>query len=275
MKPLFLIGAVCLAWSLSAYNSNTEILPESSARPSRPEELVSAQTDTLDLAENHGLPYGRPVNFDRGGLPAGFADAIETYCHDGTFPDGQGGGEIPGSIFYTAYDVDGDGNDELMIQNSSTVTAGMTERIYSCEDGVFREEFSEYPALTYYDNGIILAAWSHNQGLAGDELWPYTLYQYQPETDSYEVLGYVDAWSRERADFTNEWGEFPDEIDNDGDGCVYFLLPSDWEGQYSHARIVDGPDHENWRDQYLNGGGILEIPYQELKIETVFPNAAG
>ncbi len=215
------------------------------------------------------------VDFDTSGLPDAYNAAIQEYCRTGMFPDGQDGGDIPGKISYAVYDVDGDGKEELILKNQDTITAGMTERVYAYEDGVFREEFSGFPALTYYDNGLIHAEWSHNQGKAGDRLWPYTLYQYQPDNDSYIMLEAVDAWDKELADFISDWGAFPDDIDADGDGYIYFLLPSDWEGQYSRADIVDGSDYENWRKHYLAGAETLEIPYQELEVETVLPDAAG
>lgn len=225
-------------------------------------------------AYNGGLPYGRPVNFDRDSLPVDFADAIENYCHSGILPDGRIVG-IPGVFSYAVCDIDMDGKEELVLQNTHTATAGMAEWIYACENGVFREELCGFPRLTYYDNGIVHEGWSHNQGKAGDRIWPYTLYQYRPETDSYDTLGSVDAWDRELADSLNFYGEFPDAIDKDGDGCVYFLLPADWEGDYRRAVIVDGSEHEEWLNQYLNGAEELEIPYQELHVEMIYPAAVG
>lgn len=229
-------------------------------------------------AEEEGLPYGRPVDFDSSGLPAAYAAAMEQYCRDGTFPDGQAGGEIPSRIAYAVCDVDGDGQDELILQNTDTYVAGMTERVFAYDGSTetFREEFSAFPALSYYDNGVIQADWSHNQGRAGDKLWPYDLYRYQPEEDRYEPLGSVDAWDRSLGGHMDAFGgDFPEETDADGDGYLYFLLPANWQGEYTRGSLVDGPDYENWRNHYLSEARILEIPYQAVEVETVFPNAAG
>lgn len=245
-------GIICLAFGLTACSGGAE--SETSAESS--------------------IPYGRPVDFDSDSLPADFARAIENYCYDGTFPDGREAVEIPKSISYAVYDIDGDGEDELILQNTNTAMAGMLERIYAYEGGIFREELFEFPALTYYDNGIIQAEWSHNQGVSGDRIWPYNLYQYQPETDSYELLASVDGWDREVRDFTDYLGAFPDEMDADGDGFVYFLM-LDGETQYNRSSIVDGPEYESWKSQYLNESEALEIPYQELEVETIYPDAQG
>ena len=40
-------------------------------------------------------------------------------------------------------------------------------------------ELSEFPGAVYYDNGLALVGWSHNQGLAGD-FWPTVSIQYNP-----------------------------------------------------------------------------------------------
>lgn len=289
-KTVLFISAMCLVLSLTACNENTKEENDAniSAGPAATKDLHSNEKEDADVIENdkqhdsqtepivnNGLPYGQPVNFDTSGLPDAFVSAIQEFCRTGTFPDGQDNGSIPDSIAYAVYDVDGDGKDELILKNQNNIMAAMTERIYAYENGVFREELSEFPALTYYDNGLIQAEWSHNQGVAGDRLWPYTLYQYQSDSDSYVMLGAVDAWDKKRADSIEAWGAFPDDIDTNRDGYVYFLLPSDWEGQYSRADIVDGSDYENWRNRYLGGAKTLEIPYRELSVKKIFPNAAG
>lgn len=226
--------------------------------------------------ENNGQPYGKPVNFNRDSMPADFVKAIENFSYDGTFPDGHQYGIIPEKFSYAVYDVDGDGKDEFILRFSDTFMAGMIEEVYAYEDGVFREELAEFPVVTYYDNGVIQADWSHNQGNAGDRfLWPYNVYRYQPETDSYELAGSVDGWDREIADSIYEIGQFPDGTDADGDGFVYLLQPPDWEGQYDNVDIVDRSDYEKWREQFFGGANALEIPYQEVEVETVYPAAQG
>ena len=50
--------------------------------------------------------------------------------------------------------------------------------------------------MNFYNNGSLEVMWSHNQGSAGDALWPYTLYKYNKESDSYDVIAQVDAWDK-------------------------------------------------------------------------------
>lgn len=284
MKKVKCIMIVLLSVLLAGCaNSNSAEEPIEAGNPieqninqtDKEEENDKQHDSQTDLIPNNDLPYGLPVDFDTSGLSDAFVSAINEYCRTGIFPDGRSGGDIPGIIFYAVYDVDGDGEDELILKNEGTDMASMTERVYAYENGVFRTEYFGFPALTYYDNGIVQEEWSHNQGKAGDKFWPYTLYQYNADDDNYIELGAVDAWDRELADFISDYGAFPDDIDTDGDGYIYLLLSFDYISQRYNTDIVDGPDYEKWRNQYLDGAEALEIPYRKLAVEKVFPNAAG
>lgn len=90
---------------------------------------------------------------------------------------------------FTILDIDGDGEEELIIRYVSGPMAGMREVIYSFSGGDFlMEELLEFPPLVYYDNGFIRADTSHNQGNDTDG-WPYVMYQYMGESDSYKEVG--------------------------------------------------------------------------------------
>lgn len=99
---------------------------------------------------------------------------------------------------FALYDVDCDGVEELIARDTVGEVAGQWLKIYGYDDGK-REayiELEEFPNLYYYDNGIIEAGLSHNQGVAGDKLWPYTLYQYNASTGLYEKIAMVDGWDK-------------------------------------------------------------------------------
>lgn len=121
--------------------------------------------------------------------------------------------------------------------------------------------------LTFYDNGTVKAEWSHNQGLAGD-FWPYNVYCYDAENDVYQSCGSVDAWDRSRHEESYEGEIFPSEIDVDGDGLIYYILPADWDGHYD-VPLVDGADYENWQKSYFEGAEEITISTQRLTEENI------
>ena len=172
------------------------------------------------------------------------------------------------STYFALYDVDGDGQEELLLNWTGASMADTVEYIWGYGDNGTHVELCEFPALTCYDNGVIEAEWSHNQGLAG-EFWPYFLYRYNAETDQYELCGGADAWDKSVAKTNEQGDDFPDDIDADQDGIVYYLLPADWDGNYD-MKPVDGAKYRTWRESFLEGASKLDdIWFWDLKEENI------
>lgn len=168
---------------------------------------------------------------------------------------------------FILYDVDGDGREELLLYWGNASMAGMGLHVFDYADGAVYEELCVFPLATFYSNGVVKVDWSHNQGLAGNtDFWPYDLYAYDAETDTYQPAGSVDAWSSEQPAAAEE---FPTDIDADGDGMVYFLLPADWDGSYSGGYLADGAEYEAWWSSCLDGGSALIIPTQKLAEDSI------
>ena len=164
-------------------------------------------------------------------------------------------------------DVDQDGSQELLITYTTTDEAGKTEFIYdfvSALDTV-REEFLEYPLLTFYDNGYIEAGWSQNQGLSGADFQPYTLYQYDSGSDTYVAAAQVDAWERSVSETDEEGNGFPEEIDAGGAGIVYYITPDGEEP----GEPVDQAEYEAWTASWRGEAREMEIPWMKLTEENI------
>lgn len=168
---------------------------------------------------------------------------------------------------FALYDIDQDGTEELIVMYTTTYMAGQVQAVYEY-DGAAKElsaELVEFPMLTFYDNGVVKAGWSHNQGLAG-EFWPYTLYQYDASSDRYVNVGMVDAWDKNLSQTDAQGNPFPDEIDVSGTGFVYYIMTN---GEYETVDPVDASSYNEWFDSYQKGAAEVEIPYQDLTEEQI------
>lgn len=169
---------------------------------------------------------------------------------------------------FAVYDVDGDGEKELIIRYITTAVSGMVEIVYGydSDSDTAREEFSQFPAVTYFDNGIIEAGWSHNQGLAGD-FWPYTLYQYHQESDTYEAVGMADAWEKSFSEKDFNGNLFPEDIDVNGRGIVYYIMQ---DGKVEYNTPVSSEEYQQWRNSFTGEAEQLNVPFRNLTEENIY-----
>ena len=203
---------------------------------------------------------------------AAYGAALNKLLDTGVLPDGTGdsGGYI-GSIEdrermaqnrFSVCDVDGDGREELILLYTTTIVAGERGFVYDWDEatGELRKQLEEFPLLTFYDNGAVMAGWSHNQGNGGS-FWPYFLYQYLPETDSYQQVGAVDAWDKALG-----LEGYPDEVDASKTGFVYYITT---EGDITWDHPVDASQYQAWLAPYLGEARELSTPYVELTAEQI------
>lgn len=166
---------------------------------------------------------------------------------------------------YAIYDIDLDGKEELLISITSSTVAGMSEVIYDYDfnSNELISQLSEFPLTTYYDNGVITAGWSHNQGL-GPDFTPYDLYQYDTQQDTYIMVGSVDTWDKKYFP-VDTWTDtiFPDELDTDGDGVIYSIRMRDEEEETWY----DNAAYEEWFQSYVGTANKIDIPWQSIHSE--------
>lgn len=172
---------------------------------------------------------------------------------------------------FAIYDIDGDGHDELIICWVTAPTAGQLSFIYDYDvnSKKFVSEFNDVPLLTFYDNGVIVALLSHNQGLAGGSFWPYFLYKYNKDSDMYDQIAMVDAWDKTVATSNYEGDKYPEDVDKSGDGIVYYVIT---DGDYDNRVPVSKEYYENWRRSYLDGAVEIKlefIGFSEKNIEDI------
>lgn len=248
-----------------------------SARPSgSPDSSVPPQALPADTSPQAPSPSGDP---DKSAAPQeqgaamarAYRRALERIYNDRVYPNGD-----PVDTFemenndFVIFDVDGDGQAELIYQNDDATMAGMMTGIYGFDSdtGDLYLELSGFVGMTFYDNGIISVAASHNHGMAWglEDFWPFTLYQYDAGGGSYVMMGSVDAWNKAGFSQDQQGQSFPDDVDQDGDGVIFLLTPG---GQEVSVTMLDGPDYQQWLSAFIDDAAPLELPWQTMTLKNI------
>ena len=193
--------------------------------------------------------------------------AVEKLVNDKVLPNGEDTGFEADSFFgdmdenkYAIADVDSDGKDELIISFTTAPVAGEVEQVYGYNDadGTLKLKLNEFPLVTYYTNGIAEVGWSHNQGWAGERLWPYSLFFYNADKDEYEIRYSIDAWDKTLADKDADGNPYPADIDKENAGYVVILT----EG--TETRYISASEYETWRSDTLGGAQKIDVEYKPV-----------
>lgn len=169
---------------------------------------------------------------------------------------------------FALYDVDDDGSVELLLNCTDDSLKRTFAYIWGYQNESAYVELCGGPLMNYYDNGIIEDGWSYKSELSGD-FFPYSVYSYDSRIDAYKNYGAVDAWDKKISEVNSEGKSFPNSIDVDEDGIVYYILPSDWDGDYD-MEPVDGEEYNKWRNAYLNGvQATKKFPAYELTEDNI------
>lgn len=197
---------------------------------------------------------------------AAFAAVLRDLLDSGRLPDGRqlSSGESHGNgNSFAVADVDGDGEEELILYYVTSAMAGMCGYVigYDEESGQIRIQMADFPSMEFYGSGAVKVLLSHNQSLG--EMWPYTIYTYLPETDSYRQGDTVMAWDK-RYHAEGYGGEpFPDEADRSGTGTVYYV------GGWYDGEPMDLADYLAWEQEALEGSEQMILRFFSLTAENI------
>lgn len=175
--------------------------------------------------------------------------------------------EIKDTNNFSIYDVDNDGIDELVVEINNASAADKITVIYQYDISTnkFIREASFYPGAEFYYNDIVFDQWSHNQGV-GNFIWPYSVYLYDREQDTYNFICQVDSWNKE----IKEEG-FPIHKDLDEDGNVVVISKADG------IIYLDNKEYYSWiagitegtRQKYFDFKPMFNANYREYSKDYV------
>lgn len=203
---------------------------------------------------------------------AKYAEVLEQIMTEHTDPNGREyhadeRWAFEGNTFAIS-DVDGDGRQELIFCFHTGNMASMCEVIYDydVEQDVLREELAAWVDSTYYSNGFIKVSDSHNHGEDPEEkgIWPYTIYQYDEDTDTYQFRYYVTSWDGQ---INSE--NFLGELDTDGDGILYYILEDGKAVEDTDAVPINRQEYDDWVKDTLPEELVIDLIYYPMTEEPI------
>lgn len=207
---------------------------------------------------------------DQSAMYAAYQFALQQIAFEHIYPDGADTGFDSASGFiednhFAIFDINGDGVDELIVQFTTAPMSGNIETVYTYNE---RENMVEtlltvFPAVTYYDNGLVKEEWSHGSGLAGEDCWPYNLYQYCVDTGAYEMIAEVNMWSKAIDTVDYKGDPYPGDIDTENAGTVFILTRN------GTTETVSKSDYEAWFLEIIGSAQPIQIPYQSLNEDNI------
>ena len=199
-----------------------------------------------------------------------FAEALWNLFMYNTLPDGEIANDLDGKIDgmwdkFAICDINQDGVAELLIKIGSGSEAAQGQYIYQVNyDHTDLEMlYSFFTDVVYYDTGFIKEDWSHNQGLS-ENFWPYNILQWELG-GCREVAG-ADAWEKMAWETDFSGNAFPDDVDTDGNGIVYFIGRGNG---IDYDNPVDDAEYNVFVKNFLGAGNEIYVPWRDITEENI------
>lgn len=163
---------------------------------------------------------------------------------------------------FAILDVDSDGEQELLFNFNESYMGAMCEVVYAYDEetDTLREELRDWVSTVYYSNGIVKVEMSHNHGKdpEGRGVWPYMVYEYARDRDSYELRYIVDSWDGQVYE-----EDFPDELDVNGDKLLYYIMAENTDGN-EDVMIFDWEEYNAWAEELAPEWCRIDVVYHRM-----------
>ena len=245
--------------------SNDQLTKETEAS----EEEVEGFEEILELEENKSLTQ----------LYKKYSEVLMQILIDRTdsngryFDDGSQGVDFSRNCF-AVMDIDGDGRDELIFNFNDTYMAAMQEIMYDYDEktDILQTELeSSYVMNTYYSNGYVKVGASHNHTCDPQTrgVWPYSVYQYNPQKDSYSDIGYVQCWDGLIFPTDYDGAVFPGELDTDGDNLLFSVSYYVNGTDEVECTYMNREEFEEWEQTMFPDEYKINIEYHPMTEEEI------
>lgn len=200
------------------------------------------------------FPPDAEVNPD---VRAAYAQVLENLLQENTLPDGSVLSYKYSNLYgyFTLADINHDGHEELILYADE-----IHGYILGYDQGTAQVQIllEGSPNMEFYSDGAVKLPMI-------DILRNYTVYQYQPQVDSYQQIAFVTSWV-EALDPTDENGTpYPTQIDVSKTGTVYEVETPDSHG----TGPMDLSDYLAWEEETIPASQRLTLNFRLLSQENI------
>ena len=244
-----LLGISVLAAGCKGSTDTTDTAKEAEAENTDNIETEDQKAETSEVTgTTDDIAAGASTLSDA--AKSAYRSVLDDIYYNQQFPNGleldYNGADLSENKF-GVYDIDGDGRTELLIAYTTASTDGQMFLIYDFVEALdaVHEEFTGYPAATFYDNGVVRADWNHDPStVEGSDFQPFTLFVYDEGENTYEILGSV--------------------FQQDEPDVYYQNLAGDED-----EKKIDKTVLQDWLDFCIGDAGQIEVPMVDLTEENI------
>jgi hypothetical protein len=242
--------------------------------------VITPDFSVIESADDEGsdMAYINATDADRA-----YYDIVFNLCYNFIWPDDElcaysynSGYDMQDNTFAIS-DVDGDGQDELIVCFMASSADNFRTSIYRYDESAGtcveelttapRENPGKYPGMTFYDNGVISVCLATNPGRELCEtIWPYSIYQWNKNSKTFDYVGTIYGLDKQLADRMGE--EYPDDVDTEGYGTVYYLSDDNAFGDNAASQTMSRSEYERWYEE-MCGGAARDIAYLDMTDENI------
>lgn len=263
------IGIMLVVGMLTGCSRMTEVGPDTQEQVSGSEEIADTTTtekaeETVDTEQEDTEQEDTETEEEKQNKEKArqvYAQILKHIYYQHRWPSGESMEQMTSieDSMYVIYDVDGDGREELLVENGSGVTASQYGIIYDYhwDTGVTYIQGEVMSQTVFYSNGFMIQPLSHNQGL-GRDVYPSIYTQYDKETDSYHSLGTIETWEKAYRSENYEGQPFPDAQDLDQDGVIYYIFDNEPKTKADYEAVLQ---------TYIGDAQELQLEWKSIDIE--------
>ena len=235
-------------------------IPSETAEEILPLESNSVSASDMNTESSESSEAATSLSPEQLTLYTAYHDALKKLLNQSILPDGKSSKNKPD--FFLIQDVDNNSTDEesteeLILAWTSSSSFGDIFYVYQYDTDTdsFHVKWNQSSAVKLFDKGTVLKPVSVNYGLSSSpDFYPYGIYQYQKDKNTYSFQAYVDAWQKSFLSTDYAGNAYPSKIDTENAGMVYSISycreGTDYVNDYNYSQsMYEDFCNENFGDQ--------------------------